>query len=95
MNIFLMTKKLLIFNNELNKYFLKNININKSDIITIYKKSLLSNSNYFENKLNIIMCDNNNNNNIKELILDLYNEIWKNDSNLFYKKIKPINILIE
>jgi hypothetical protein len=90
-----MTKKLLIFNNELNKYFLKNININKSDIITIYKKSLLSNSNYFENKLNIIMCDNNNNNNIKELILDLYNEIWKNDSNLFYKKIKPINILIE
>ena len=37
-----MTKKLLIFNNELNKYFLKNININKSDIITIYKKSLLS-----------------------------------------------------
>ena len=90
-----MTKKLLIFKNELNKYFLKNININKSDIITIYKKSLLSNSNYFENKLNIIMCDNNNNNIIKELILDLYNEIWKNDSILFYKKIKPINILIE
>lgn len=89
-----MTKKLLIFNNELNKYFLKNININKLDIITIYKKSLLSNSNYFEDKLNIIM-NNNNNNNIKELILDLYNEIWKNDSILFYKKIKPINILIE
>jgi|TARA_B000000475_G_C16005559_1_gene450766 hypothetical protein len=95
MNIFLMTKKLLIFNNELNKYFLKNININKSDIITIYKKSLLSNSNDFENKLNIIMDKNKNNNNIKELILDLYNEIWKNDSILFYKKIKPINILIE
>ena len=90
-----MTKKLLIFNNELNKYFLKNININKSDIITIYKKSLLSNSNDFENKLNIIMDKNKNNNNIKELILDLYNEIWKNDSILFYKKIKPINILIE
>ena len=88
-----MTKKLLIFNNELNKYFLKNKNINKSDIITIYKKSLLSNNDDFENKLNIIM--NNNNNNIKELILDLYNEIWKNDSILFYKKIKPINILIE
>ena len=90
-----MTKKLLIFKNELNKYFLKNININKSDIITIYKKSLLSNSNDFENKLNIIMDKNKNNNNIKELILDLYNEIWKNDSILFYKKIKPINILIE
>ena len=90
-----MTKKLLIFNNELNKYFLKNININKSDIITIYKKSLLSNSNDFENKLNIIMDKNKNNNNIKELILDLYNEIWKNDSILFFKKIKPINILIE
>ena len=90
-----MTKKLLIFNNEINKYFLKNININKSDIITIYKKSLLSNSNDFENKLNNIIDKNKNNNNIKELILDLYNEIWKNDSILFYKKIKPINILIE
>jgi len=90
-----MTKKLLIFNNELNKYFLKNININKSDIITIYKKSLLFNSNYFEDKLNIIMYNNYNNDKIKELILNLYNEIWKNDSMLFYKKIKPINILIE
>ena len=39
--------------------------------------------------------NNNNNDKIKELILNLYNEIWKNNSILFYKKIKPINILIE